>query len=105
MYKTVLRLKSVFSGTLTYLQEHYVALAGSLDREADARLEQEPGVESKTKKLTRYVGNLVGWLLELWLGPSSFLHRAKHYLAVKIGCLEKREIKRKMQCQRQNSKS
>ena len=37
-----------------YLQEHYVALAGSLDREADARLEQEPGVEGKTKKLTRY---------------------------------------------------
>ena len=37
-----------------YLQEHYVALAGSLDREADARLEQEPGVEGKTKKLTRF---------------------------------------------------
>ena len=34
-------------------QEHYVALAGSLDREAEARLEQEPGVESKAKKLTR----------------------------------------------------
>ena len=31
-----------------------MALAGSLDREADARLEQEPGVEGKTKKLTRY---------------------------------------------------
>ena len=34
-------------------QEHYVALAGSLDREAETRLEQEPGVESKAKKLTR----------------------------------------------------
>ena len=30
-----------------------MALAGSLDREAEARLEQEPGVESKAKKLTR----------------------------------------------------
>ena len=36
-----------------HLQEHYVALAGSLDREAEARLEQEPGVESKAKKLRR----------------------------------------------------
>ena len=34
-----------------------MALAGSLDREADARLEQEPGVEGKTKKLTRYSGD------------------------------------------------
>ena len=34
-----------------------MALAGSLDREADARLEQEPGVEGKTKKLTRYGGD------------------------------------------------
>ena len=38
---------------LKHSQEHYVALAGSLDREAEARLEQEPGVESKAKKLTR----------------------------------------------------
>ena len=36
-----------------------MALAGSLDREVDARLEQEPGVESKTKKLTRCVGNSI----------------------------------------------
>ena len=35
------------------LQEHYVALAGSLDREVEARIEQEPGNESKAKKLTR----------------------------------------------------
>ena len=34
-------------------QEHYVALAGSLDREVEARIEQEPGTESKAKKLTR----------------------------------------------------
>ena len=38
---------------LKHSQEHYVALAGSLDREAETRLEQEPGVESKAKKLTR----------------------------------------------------
>ena len=31
-----------------------MALAGSLDREADTRMEQEPGVEGKTKKLTRF---------------------------------------------------
>ena len=34
-------------------QEHYVALAGSLDREVEARIELEPGTESKAKKLTR----------------------------------------------------
>ena len=34
-------------------QEHYVALAGSLDREVEARIEQEPGTESKAKKLIR----------------------------------------------------
>jgi len=39
------------------IEEHYVALAGSLDREAEARLEQEPGVESKAKKLTRRLRN------------------------------------------------
>ena len=30
-----------------------MALAGSLDREVEARIEQEPGTESKAKKLTR----------------------------------------------------
>ena len=39
--------------THNLLQEHYVALAGSLDREVEARIEQEPGTESKAKKLTR----------------------------------------------------
>ena len=39
--------------TQNLLQEHYVALAGSLDREVEARIEQEPGTESKAKKLTR----------------------------------------------------
>ena len=34
-----------------------MALAGSLDREADTRMEQEPGVEGKTKKLTRFGGD------------------------------------------------
>merc|ERR1712173_342236 len=29
------------------IEEHYVALAGSLDREVEARIEQEPGTESK----------------------------------------------------------
>ena len=39
--------------THNLLQEHYVALAGSLDREVEARIEQEPGTESKAKKMTR----------------------------------------------------
>ena len=40
-------------------QEHYVALAGSLDREVEARIEQEPGTESKAKKLTRSKTNTI----------------------------------------------
>ena len=40
-------------------QEHYVALAGSLDREVEARFEQEPGTESKAKKLTRSKTNTI----------------------------------------------
>jgi len=39
------------------IEEHYVALAGSLDREVEARIEQEPGTESKAKKLTRRMRN------------------------------------------------
>ena len=47
------------SSTHNLLQEHYVALAGSLDREVEARIEQEPGTESKAKKLTRLKTNIM----------------------------------------------
>ena len=47
------------SHTHNLSQEHYVALAGSLDREVEARIEQEPGTESKAKKLTRSKTNTI----------------------------------------------
>ena len=45
-----------------------MALAGSLDREVEARIEQEPGTESKAKKLTRLKTNITLIVNSICLG-------------------------------------
>ena len=53
-----------------------MALAGSLDREVEARIEQEPGTESKAKKLTRSKRNTMV-VVDLFVNFSTVWQKAQ----------------------------